>query len=167
MNGGSPQRATLKAECDASPFHLTPNRSLSPPRANTAYGCITPVAPNCVTLPALSLALPIEANGPRPRQYRIMERQMTEKETSRGTGPLRREVLALGLGASVATVIPNIAMAAATQKTTERKQDRGFVKTKDGARNLLQGLGPRSADRVPSRMAAEQRRLGCPDDDSS
>ncbi|MBA8801188.1 non-heme chloroperoxidase [Agrobacterium sp. RC10-4-1] len=66
---------------------------------------------------------------------------MTEKETSRGTGPLRREVLALGLGASVATVIPNIAMAAATQKTTERKQDMGFVKTKDGAEIFYKDWG--------------------------
>ncbi len=66
---------------------------------------------------------------------------MTEKETSRVTGPLRREVLALGLGASVATVIPNIAMAAATQKTTERKQDMGFVKTKDGAEIFYKDWG--------------------------
>lgn len=66
---------------------------------------------------------------------------MTEKETSRGTGPLRREVLALGLGASVATVIPNIAMAAATQKTTKRKQDMGIVKTKDGAEIFYKDWG--------------------------
>lgn len=66
---------------------------------------------------------------------------MTEQDNARATGPLRREVLALGLGAGVATALPHIAMAATNSGKQERRQDMGTVKTKDGAEIFYKDWG--------------------------
>ncbi len=66
---------------------------------------------------------------------------MTDDDISRGTGPLRRDVLALGLGASVATALPHFAMAATTQDNKERRQHMGMVKTKDGVEIFYKDWG--------------------------
>ena len=66
---------------------------------------------------------------------------MTDDDISRGTGPLRRDVLALGLGASVATALPHFAMAATTHDNKERRQHMGMVKTKDGVEIFYKDWG--------------------------
>ncbi len=45
-----------------------------------------------------------------------------------------------------------------------RSNDHGHDQDEGRHRDLLQGLGHRSADRLPSRLAAERGRLGCADD---
>ncbi len=64
-----------------------------------------------------------------------------DDERMRGHGPSRREVLALGLGASVATAIPHFAMAATTHSNPERNYDMGIVKTKDGVEIFYKDWG--------------------------
>ncbi len=66
---------------------------------------------------------------------------MTDSDVPHASGPLRREVLALGLGASVATAMPHFAMAAAKGDHSDRRQDMGFVKTKDGAEIFYKDWG--------------------------
>ncbi len=66
---------------------------------------------------------------------------MTNHDSSQENGLLRREVLALGLGASVATAIQHFAMAATTQPNPDRREDMGFVKTKDGAEIFYKDWG--------------------------
>jgi non-heme chloroperoxidase len=66
---------------------------------------------------------------------------MTDNDVPYTSGPLRREVLALGLAAGAATAMPHFAMAATKSDGSNRRQDMGFVKAKDGAEIFYKDWG--------------------------
>jgi len=59
------------------------------------------------------------------------------------SGPLRRDVLVLGIGATMAAIMPVVSTAAtkANSNKNDRRLDMGFVKTKDGAEIFYKDWG--------------------------
>lgn len=67
---------------------------------------------------------------------------MTESETFQAGGPLRRDVLMLGVSATVAAALSAPAVAATTPiPANQRRQEMGMVKTKDGVEIFYKDWG--------------------------
>lgn len=74
---------------------------------------------------------------------------MTESETFRSAGPLRRDVLLLSVGATMAAALPASTFAATPPNSnSQRRQDMGVVKTNDDVEIFYKDWGPKDAQPV-------------------